>query len=87
MTNIDTLVASVQKKFDANEFDKFVHSMCFPKFKSFAADAKFEFRFPITILVGPNGGGKSSILHAAWGMPLKHSTSRFWFSLPTGHLK
>lgn len=82
MTNIDTLVASVQKKFDANEFDKFVHSMCFPKFKSFAADAKFEFRFPITILVGPNGGGKSSILHAAWGMPLKHSTSRFWFSTP-----
>ena len=82
MTVIDDLVASAQKKFEANEFDKFIHEMCFPKFKSFAPEAKIEFRFPITVLVGPNGGGKSSILHAAWGMPLKHSTSRFWFSTP-----
>lgn len=82
MTIIDDLVASAQKKFEANEFDKFIHEMCFPKFKSFAPDTKVIFRFPITVLVGPNGGGKSSILHAAWGMPLKHSTSRFWFSTP-----
>jgi hypothetical protein len=82
MTVIDNLVASAQKKFNANEFDKFIHSVCFPKFKSFAPNAKIEFKFPITVLVGPNGGGKSSILHAAWGMPIKYSTSRFWFSTP-----
>ena len=82
MTVIDDLVASVQKKFERREFDKFIHTMCFPKFKNFAPNVKIEFRFPITLLVGPNGGGKSSILHAAWGMPLKHSTSRFWFSTP-----
>lgn len=80
MTIIDNLVASAQKKFVANEFDKFIHEMCFPKFKNFAPNAKVEFRFPVTVLVGPNGGGKSSILHAAWGMPFKYSTSRFWFS-------
>lgn len=82
MTIIDDLVASAQKKFETNEFDKFIHKMCFPKFKNFTPNAKVEFRFPITVLVGPNGGGKSSILHAAWGMPLNHSTSRFWFSTP-----
>lgn len=82
MTVIDDLVAATQKKFESNEFDKFIHSMCFPKFKNFSPSATIEFRFPITVLVGPNGGGKSSILHAAWGMPLKHSTSRFWFSTP-----
>lgn len=82
MTVIDELIVAAQKKFSAHEFDKFIHGMCFPKFKSFAPDARIDFRFPITLLVGPNGGGKSSILHAAWGMPLKHSTSRFWFSTP-----
>lgn len=82
MTVIDGLVATAQKKFNDGKFDKFIHEMCFPKFKSFTPDARISFRFPITVLVGPNGGGKSSILHAAWGMPLKHSTSRFWFSTP-----
>lgn len=82
MTPIQTLIEAVGKKFQAREFDKFIHSVTFPKFKSFAPGAKVEFRFPITVLVGPNGGGKSSLLHAAWGMPLKHSTSRFWFSTP-----
>jgi len=82
VTAIDDLVASAHKKFNASEFDKFIHGMCFPKFKNFAPDVKIEFKFPITLLVGPNGGGKSSILHAAWGMSLKHSTSRFWFSTP-----
>lgn len=82
MTPIQTLIVAIDKKFQAREFDKFVHDVTFPKFKSFAPGAKIEFRFPITVLVGPNGGGKSSLLHAAWGMPLKHSTSRFWFSTP-----
>ncbi len=82
MTVIDDLVAVAQKKFREGQFDKFIYEMCFPKFKSFAPDTRISFKFPITVLVGPNGGGKSSILHAAWGMPLKHSTSRFWFSTP-----
>lgn len=82
MTVIDELVAAAKKKFNEGKFDKFIHEICFPKFKSFAPDSRVSFRFPITVLVGPNGGGKSSILHAAWGMPLKHSTSRFWFSTP-----
>lgn len=82
MTHLQDLVAAVERKFQAREFDKFIHDVTFPKFKSFAPGAKVEFRFPITVLVGPNGGGKSSLLHAAWGMPLKHSASRFWFSTP-----
>lgn len=82
MTQIQALIESVESKFKAGEFDKFVHDVTFPRFKSFAPGTRVEFRFPITVLVGPNGGGKSSLLHAAWGMPLKHSTSRFWFSTP-----
>lgn len=82
MTLIQSLIEAVEKKFKAREFDRFIHDVTFSKFKSFAPGTKIEFRFPITVLVGPNGGGKSSLLHAAWGMPLRHSTSRFWFSTP-----
>jgi predicted ATPase len=82
MTPIEVLVESVQRKFRAGEFDKFIHTVTFPKFKSFAPETKIEFKFPIAVVVGPNGGGKSSLLHAAWGMPHRHSTSRFWFSTP-----
>lgn len=82
MTPIQVLIKSIEKKFKAREFDKFIYDVTFSKFKAFAPGSKVEFRFPITVLVGPNGGGKSSLLHAAWGMPLRHSTSRFWFSTP-----
>lgn len=87
MKSIQVLIQAVEKKFKEREFDKFIHDVTFPKFKSFASGTKIEFRFPITVLVGPNGGGKSSLLHAAWGMPHKHSTSRFWFSTPVDPIK
>lgn len=82
MSNIRHLIEAIEKKFKKKEFDKFIHEINFPKFKSFAPGIKLEINFPVTVIVGPNGGGKSSILQAAWGMPLRSSTSRFWFSTP-----
>lgn len=76
MKKIDELVSNIEKKFRDKEFDKFIHEINFPKFKSFAPNTKLGLNFPVTVLVGPNGGGKSSVLHAAWGMPLGSSTSR-----------
>jgi predicted ATPase len=87
MTVVNDLVSAVQKKFEEKEFDKFIYSVNFPKFKNFAPHVKIDFRYPITLIVGPNGGGKTSILHAVWGMPLNHSTSRFWFSTPVDPIK
>ena len=82
MTPIEVLVQLIEAKFKTGDFDKFIHDVTFPKFKSFAPGARIEFNFPIAVVVGPNGGGKSSLLHAVWGMPHKYSTSRFWFSTP-----
>lgn len=82
MSTISILIDAIEKKFRKKEFDKFIHEMNFPKFKSFAPGLKLEISFPISVIVGPNGAGKSSILQAAWGMPLRSSTSRFWFSTP-----
>lgn len=82
MSNIRNLIEAIEKKFKKKEFDKFIHEMNFPKFKNFAPGLKIKINYPVTVIVGPNGGGKSSILQAAWGMPLRSSTSRFWFSTP-----
>lgn len=52
----------------------------FPRFKNFEPGTRVEFSFPLTALVGANGIGKSSLLHALWGMPYGYSTSKFWFA-------
>jgi energy-coupling factor transporter ATP-binding protein EcfA2 len=52
----------------------------FPKFKHIEAGTRVDFPFPLTALVGPNGCGKSSLLHALYGMPHRSSTIRFWFA-------
>lgn len=52
----------------------------FPKFKNIEPFTRVDFQFPLTALVGANGIGKSSLLHALWGMPYGYSTSKFWFS-------
>lgn len=82
MNAIKELVKSIQQDFNNGQFDKFIHDATFPNFKKIKPFTKVEFKFPLTVLVGANGGGKSSILHALWGMPLLYSTNRFWFSTP-----
>lgn len=52
----------------------------FPKFKSIEPGTQIDFDFPLTALVGANGIGKSSVLHALWGMPFGYTTSKFWFA-------
>jgi hypothetical protein len=59
----------------------------FPNFKNIERDASIEFDFPLTVLVGASGIGKSSVLHALFGMPEGHSTARFWFSTDLDPIK
>lgn len=58
----------------------YISHAVFPKFKCIEPGTRIDFQFPLTALVGANGIGKSSILHALWGMPHRHSTLRFWFA-------
>jgi predicted ATPase len=58
----------------------YINYVVFPKFKNLEPGTRVDFSFPFTALVGANGIGKSSLLHAMWGMPYGYSTSKFWFS-------
>ncbi|MGY4349004.1 putative ATPase [Bradyrhizobium sp. GM7.3] len=80
LPDFDKLISEA-KKFDAAKpTDGFIREATFTNFKNIEPGTKLAFRFPITAIVGANGTGKSSILHALWGMPRGYSTSRFWFS-------
>jgi AAA15 family ATPase/GTPase len=80
--SFDDLKQRLANNLASHKYDKFIHDVTFPKFKNFAPGSRIEFNYPITAIVGPNGGGKSTVLQALWGMPQGFSTSRFWFSTP-----
>lgn len=84
---IHTLVEKIEKAYAANKFPDFIENIRFPFYKSLSPKAYISFNFPITILVGINGSGKSSALHAIYGCPDRSSTGDFWFSTPLDPIK
>lgn len=77
---ITQLVAAVSKFNPGKPLKHYITHAVFPKFKSIEPGTRVDFPFPLTALVGANGIGKSSLLHALWGMPHGYSTHKFWFS-------
>lgn len=75
-----TLIETLKKFRPGEPLKRYVTHAVFPKFKNIEPGTRIDFEFPFTALVGANGIGKSSLLHALWGMPYGHSTSKFWFS-------
>lgn len=77
-------INTLKKMFDNDEkriiFKKFIEYIRFPFFKNFEKNLKVNFNFPITFIVGQNGGGKSSLLHALYGVPKDNSVGEFWYS-------
>ncbi|MEO2206699.1 AAA family ATPase [Paenibacillus pabuli] len=61
-------------------FDNYISKIAFPYFKNFAFHSVINFDFPLTILTGKNGSGKSSALHALYGSPRGTNISDYWFS-------
>lgn len=59
---------------------KYISHIRFPLFKNLVKNSRIEFSFPVTALVGANGSGKTSALHALYGAPLGKSSSDFWFA-------
>jgi energy-coupling factor transporter ATP-binding protein EcfA2 len=77
---IAKLVAAVGQFKPGKPLKHYISHAVFPRFKSIEPGTRIDFQFPLTALVGANGIGKSSVLHALWGMPLGYSTHKFWFA-------
>ncbi|AWM32110.1 ATP-dependent nuclease [Hymenobacter nivis] len=77
---IKALINSIHRAHAANQFPNYIEYIRFPHFKNLLDNTRIDFSFPLTVLTGLNGSGKSSALHAIYGAPKNRSTGRFWFS-------
>lgn len=64
---------------ERNIFQKYIEFIRFPYYRNMEIDSCIHFDFPLTVIIGQNGCGKSSLLHAIYGMPQRYTPYRFWF--------
>ncbi len=87
----NNLVSDIKKMLERERnrsiFKKYIEYIRFPFFKNFEKDLKVNFNFPITFIVGANGSGKSSLLHALYGSPKGRSVSDFWYTTKLDPIK
>lgn len=82
MSETKELICQINQMYTRNKkiFYPYIEYIRFPKFKSLLENTRIDFNFPVTLLVGVNGGNKTSILQALYGVPDKHSIGEYWFS-------
>jgi len=81
------LVASLKQLPPGKVLQRYISHIRFPLFKNIEPGSRIDFTFPVTALVGPNGCGKTSALHALYGAPHGRSTSDFWFATDVDPIK
>lgn len=87
MTDIKGKIQILQKLRRQNVYKKFIEYIRYPRFRNLEDNTKIEFKFPITFLVGKNGGGKSSTLQSLYGCPQGYSLGDYWFTTELDPIK
>lgn len=77
---VQQLVEVLKNFKPGHQLKHYIGHIQFPNFRSLEPGTRIAFEFPLVALVGANGIGKSSVLHALWGAPFGQSTSKFWFA-------
>ena len=85
--NINKLIKSIEQAYTDNKFVNYIRYIQFPFYKSLTPNTRIDFSFPLTMLVGKNGTGKSSVLQAIYGAPKGKSTGDYWFSTSVDPIK
>lgn len=80
MQSIEDAVQVISKFKPGAPLLRYIGKIRFPNYKNIEPNAELLFQFPLTVLVGANGSGKSSVLHALYGAPEGYTTRDFWFS-------
>lgn len=84
---IERLIEEVQEEYANERFLNYIEYIQFPQYKNLEENTHIDFSFPLTMFVGKNGTGKSSVLHALYGTPANKSTGDFWFSTEVDPIK
>ena len=85
--DINKLIKNIEQAYNDNKFINYIEYIQFPFYKSLTPNTHIDFSFPLTMLVGKNGTGKSSLLQAIYGAPKGKSTGDYWFSTSVDPIK
>lgn len=80
MTKTKELCETIEKMRKNGVFNNYIEYLQFTNYKNMESGERISFDFPFTVLIGRNGTGKSSTLHALYGAPSGYSCGDFWFS-------
>ncbi len=78
-SEFQSLIDKIQGMKRGRCFTPYIDYIVFPRYRTIAPKQRIDFRFPLTVLAGRNGTGKSSVLHALFGAPRGKSVANFWF--------
>ena len=81
------IIDKLKQKFNSGNYDNFITEINLPYFKNIKVGTKINFTFPLTVLIGQNGCGKSSCLQAIKGCPRGNMPSEYWFTTPIDEIK
>lgn len=73
-------IETIKRMKNSGVFINYIEYIDFPFYKNLIPRTRINFEFPMTVLIGKNGSGKSSTLHALFGAPQGYTCSDFWFS-------
>lgn len=72
-------VKDIERSFSYGLYDPMIKDISFWNYKNVSNGAKLEFNFPVSLIIGPNGTNKTSILRALQGSVAGDSLSNYWF--------
>lgn len=78
--SVPEVIRAISGAYKAKEYSPMIKSIKFSNYKNVASNKNIEFNFPVSIIVGPNGTNKTSILRALESCPKGKSLSDYWFS-------
>ena len=84
---IDKMLNTLQQLRTNSIYKQYIEHIRFPFFRNLETNTKITFDFPITFLVGKNGGGKSSTLQSLYGCPKGYSLGDYWFTTELDPIK
>jgi ABC-type cobalamin/Fe3+-siderophores transport system ATPase subunit len=75
-----SIIERIQLAKQRGIYSRYIDYIRYPKYKNLINNTKITFDFPITVLVGKNGSGKSSVLKSLYGCIDGKNISDYWFS-------
>lgn len=80
MGSLKNLINEILSKKNEGQFPNYIDRITFPFYANLGQMSSITFDFPLTVFIGPNGCGKSTVLYALYGAVRTKTPRRFWFS-------